>query len=299
MTSACRGRRVHCDLVRLFSISLLFYSACSSEHVRLVRDPSPDAGRRRDGGNSIDAASNPPVVRDAATTSGRDAESVSDSSSRQPDASVRALCGKAPCACDDGLDNDGDGLVDGLDPECTGALDEDEATFATGKPSKAKNCRDCYWDEDQGTGNDSCRYPNACLHGEQPNGNGNCSSCQVSQACLDTCAARTPNGCDCFGCCEVSRPDGLTITIEFSDRCSLAVIDDPVACPRCTQSTQCRNECGRCELCPGRTLADLPADCRGRTPPNQCDEGQPVCATSADCTTDQYCQQGCCFTSLL
>jgi hypothetical protein len=295
---SARRRLIFKAAPALRAVALLCFTACSSEHVRLVRDPVVDTGgRSRDGGPRLDASPNDPMRIDA--TVGDAASGIYDAATRPPDASTPARCGKGPCACDDGIDNDHDGLTDGLDPECTGVLDEDEASFATGKPPKAKNCRDCFWDEDQGTGSDVCRYPTACLRGSEPTGNGNCSSCEVSDACVSMCAARTPNGCDCFGCCEVERPNGVTITIEFSDRCSLRDIDNPVACPRCTQSTQCRNECGRCQICPGRTLADLPADCRARTPAVQCDPGQPVCDTSLDCTTDQYCQQGCCFTSLL
>jgi hypothetical protein len=291
------SKRIALWLVAASTSSLAWYGlvscfvvcGCSNRHIPLARDPVRDVG---DAGQ--------PMNRDAAVS---DAAASRGDSSTLPmprtDAGPAARCGDGPCACDDGLDNDADGLIDGLDPECTGALDEDEATFATGKASKAKSCRDCFWDEDQGTGNDACRYPSECLRGEKPNGNGNCSSCQVAQKCLDTCAARTPNGCDCFGCCEVARPDGVTVTIELSERCSLDKLDDTAACPRCTQSSQCRNECGRCELCPGRTLKDLPADCLARTPSNECDEGQPVCGFSPDCTTDQYCQQGCCFALLL
>jgi hypothetical protein len=217
-----------------------------------------------------------------------------------PDASSApvARCGKGPCACDDRLDNDGDGLIDGLDPECTGALDEDESSFATGKPSKANNCRDCFWDEDMGTGNDACRYASACLRGAAPGGNGNCSSCQVSQACVKTCAARTPSGCDCFGCCDIALSDGRTATVELSDRCSLAKLDDPSACPPCRKSSQCGNPCGRCELCLGRTLRDLPADC-SMTTEFRCEERQAPCDTSGNCGADQYCQQGCCYGLLL
>lgn len=268
-------------------------SACSNQHIPLAHDPPADAG------DTIKSDSATPAPRAAAASDAAMLTPVAAATSPRTDAAPVARCGKGPCACDDGLDNDGDGLIDGLDPECTGALDEDEATFATGKASKAKNCRDCFWDEDQGTGNDACRYPSACLRGEQPTGNGSCSSCEVAPKCLDTCAARTPNGCDCFGCCEVARPGGVTVTVELGERCSLDTLDDATACPRCRQSSQCRNECGRCELCPGRTLKDLPADCLARTPANQCEEGQPVCAASPDCTTEQYCQQGCCFALLL
>jgi hypothetical protein len=272
----------------------LLASGCVSRRIYLASDPV-GAGADASAPDSATAPGLPDAAaRDAAVLLGDAAMSTTGDAA----ASV-ARCGNRPCACDDGFDNDGDGLIDGLDPECTGALDEDEATFATGKASKTKNCRDCFWDEDQGTGNDACRYPSACLRGQQPPGNGSCSSCQVTQKCLDTCKTRTPSGCDCFGCCEISRPNGVVVTIELSERCSLDKIDDTAACPRCTQSTQCRNVCGRCELCPGRTLSDLPADCRARTPANQCDEGQPVCAASSGCTTDQYCQLGCCFALLL
>jgi hypothetical protein len=272
-------------------VALCFLAiACDVKHIDVARDrPDVEAG--------ADSDASAPFTRDAAPSdaSSRDAASPP----RSPDAALPARCGKSACACDDGVDNDGDGLIDGLDPECTGALDEDEASFATGKAPKAKKCRDCFWDENTGNGNDSCRYPSECLLGEAPSGNGSCGSCDVSQKCLDTCAARTPSGCDCFGCCEVSRRDGSKVAIELSETCSLDTIDDPAKCPPCIQSPQCRNPCGRCELCPGLTLRDLPADCRTRIPANQCDELQPVCTTSADCTTDQYCQLGCCFALLL
>ncbi|HYQ14706.1 MAG TPA: hypothetical protein VEQ58_03080, partial [Polyangiaceae bacterium] len=35
-------------------------------------------------------------------------------------------------ACSNGIDDDGDGLIDGFDPECTGLADDDEGSFATG-----------------------------------------------------------------------------------------------------------------------------------------------------------------------
>ncbi len=274
------------------ALLLCLVAGCSNKHIDLARDPLGGGGRDA---STRDASL--PVVDGSVSEASM--PQIGDAAMSRADAAPVARCGAGPCACDDGLDNDGDGLIDGFDPECTGALDENEATFATGKLSKAKNCRDCFWDEDQGTGNDSCRYPSACLRGDSPNGNGSCSSCEVSPSCVDTCAARTPSGCDCFGCCEVIRPNGVRIAIEFSERCSIANIADEAACPRCMQSTQCRNPCGRCELCPGRTLADLPADCRTQNPPNRCEERQPVCGTSADCTTDQYCQLGCCFAPLL
>jgi len=274
---------------------LVAASACSSRHTELLR-PSPS---RSDAAAPAEAG---PVERvDAAQTAAPATTDAAAPEAAPPNSPTlgTARCGKRACACDDGLDNDADGSIDGLDPECTGALDEDEASFATGKPSKAKQCRDCFWDEDMGTGNDACRYASECLRGLSATGNGNCGSCEVSAKCVDTCASRTPSGCDCFGCCEVARPDGVVVTIELSERCSLDRLDDTAACPRCRQSSQCRNVCGRCELCPGRSLTELPADCGQNPPLNRCDEGQSVCSTSAGCGTDQYCHLGCCFAVLL
>jgi hypothetical protein len=209
-----------------------------------------------------------------------------------------ARCGKAACACDDGLDNDGDGLIDGLDPECTGSFDADESSFAIGKPNKRSGCRDCFWDDSPGLGH-GCRYPSECLRGQAPPSNGACTSCDVGAGCIDECLDRTPNGCDCFGCCEVMRPDGTSLFIELADTCSMQKLHDEQACPRCVQNTQCLNPCGRCELCIGRTDAQLPPDCSGSRSDYSCDQGQVVCASSNDCVGASYCQLGCCLVDLL
>src|SRR5690606_33835333 len=50
------------------------------------------------------------------------------------DGAIEVLCGSTPCACSDGQDNDGDGVADGFDSECTGPFDHDEGSFATGIP---------------------------------------------------------------------------------------------------------------------------------------------------------------------
>jgi len=254
----------------------LALAACDSATLNLVSRPTNTAGQ-----TAVDAGK-----ADAAADSG-----------------THAHCGNRPCACDDATDNDTDGLVDGLDPECSGAFDDDESSCATGSTVDAKTCRDCFWDSNSGAGNDSCRYPAACLRGENPASGGNCGSCEVDASCIGPCAPRTPNGCDCFGCCEVIRADGSKVTIEVSSSCSLRQLDDETACPRCSQNTACRNPCGRCELCPGRTSANLPADCAASSAPGapvyRCDEGQPVCVTSSDCVSGTYCQLGCCLASLL
>lgn len=277
---------------------LLALIACSEAHRNLVSDPgASDSGSSTRTDSGVRTDSNVLVGSDAST---RDASMVSIAA--DSGTLTTAYCGKRPCSCADGTDNDADGTVDGLDPECTGAFDDDEATFATGQPTKNMACRDCYWDANNGIGDDGCRYPVECLTNPDfiGKGKGSCSSCSVSTGCEDYCQARTPNGCDCFGCCEVETSSAALIHIQLVDSCTLAKADDPAACPRCTPHPSCYNDCGRCELCRGKQLADLPSDCRTGTGPGYtCDEGVAVCSGSSPCRPGFYCHQGCCLVDLL
>jgi hypothetical protein len=230
--------------------------------------------------------------------------------------------------CDNGIDDDGDGLVDGLDPECTGPLDDDEGSFATGIPGDNKDPKwqDCFFDGNSGGGDDGCRYPTACLLGDKPADD---PDCKLAQDCLDFCIDRTPNGCDCFGCCTIQGSDGSSVDIYTTSTCALDKLGDEVACPRCQKSLSCDNTCGECELCPGKTVADLPASCSGTPeggtggtgsggyggapdatggsstggtdyvpppPKYTCDGGQQVCGPDLPrCTDGLYCQLGCCM----
>jgi hypothetical protein len=173
---------------------------------------------------------------------------------------LEILCGSEPCACSDAEDNDGDGLVDGADSECTGPFDNDEGTFATGIPGDNRDPKwqDCFFDGNSGAGDDGCRYHTDCLTGDAEPG---ASSCSVSDQCRDYCAPLTPPGCDCFGCCEIPLDDGGSVFVLASEQCSLDNIDDEDACPRCERTDECGNECGECEICLGETLEDLPETC--------------------------------------
>ncbi len=230
-------------------------------------------------------------------------------------------------ACSNGLDDDGDGLVDGMDPECTGATDQDEGTFATGIPGDNRDPKwqDCFFDGNSGAGDDGCRYETGCLYGDLAQTD---RSCQITAECREFCQARTPNGCDCFGCCTIEDGAGNAVDILTGGSCSLNKLDDEEACPRCVKSADCENTCGRCELCPGRSIEDLPDDC-GMDPPTgeppdgdppppppdgdpedppvgedpppdidpppyECENGR-VCSDALPCPSDSYCQLGCCL----
>jgi len=224
----------------------------------------------------------------------------------------QVLCGATTCKCHNGLDDDGDGLVDGADPECTGPYDDDETSFATGIPGdNIDDCQDCFFDGNSGQGNDGCAYPTECLYGSEPSspGNSDCNDCAVTEQCVDYCKARTPNGCDCFGCCGVRTATGETVNVVLVATCSVDDVADETKCPRCVPTTNdCINECGRCELCPGKTVADLPIDCYATPPdaavpdsgtpvypPQSCDDGLVACDVTHPCPANFYCQQGCCL----
>lgn len=198
------------------------------------------------------------------------------------------LCG-GPCACSNGIDDDGDGQIDGFDTECTGIADNDEGTFATGiaGDNKDPKWQDCFFDGNSGAGDDGCRYHTDCLTGDLPDDD---PSCSVTQACIDFCVQRTPNGCDCFGCCTFETADG-PLSVQIGATCDYENIEDEEACPRCEPSTQCGNECGECELCPGKT--ELPETCEGEGP--TCDGGLQVCDAETPCPGGYWCSLGCCI----
>jgi hypothetical protein len=220
-------------------------------------------------------------------------------------------------ACSDGMDNDGDDLTDGFDPECTGPADNDEGTFATGIPGDNRDPKwqDCFFDGNSGAGDDDCRYATGCLTGELEADDPDCT---LTDACIKFCAPLTPNGCDCFGCCTVQDADGDSVDILTASTCSIDKVGDEEACPPCVKTDTCGNTCGRCELCPGKTIADLPDDCgptgaggassgtggststggtsTGGGPSYTCDGGEQVCGPGLPgCALGSYCSLGCCL----
>jgi hypothetical protein len=244
----------------------------------------------------------------------------------------QVLCNGVVCQCADGKDQDGDGLIDQADPECVGPNDNDESTFATGIPGDNRDtaCQDCFFDGNSGSGNDGCRVATSCLTkaGDSSSGRGSCDTCAATDKCRTSCQAYTPNGCDCFGCCTVNLGSNITMSVLLGGGCDINGVMLSAACVQCVPSTTCGNTCGTCELCPGKTLADLPASCTpprpdggtadasvpgndggtiiggsdAATPPPPpppvptCDMGETVCGSNpAACGAGQVCAFGCCI----
>lgn len=221
--------------------------------------------------------------------------------------------------CGDGIDNDADGLIDAADPDCTGACDNTEDSYYGGIPGQNNApCRqDCYFDQDTGPGNDGCAWSAACdplsigpdfpPTGDPqcsydpstmvPGVGANCTSLLGAQSaqCAEVCGDLTPNGCDCFGCCELpagsARYVWLGSTLGGVGSCEATALDDPTKCKPCTPVPSCLNPCERCERCVGKPA--LPPECAEAV---SCPRGVQPCGASgqAACPLSAYCITGCC-----
>jgi len=248
----------------------------------------------------------------------------------------------APCQghiyqCGDLIDNDGDGLIDAQDPDCLGPCDNTEGSYYGGIPGQNNApCKmDCYFDQDTGPGNDDCYWnhkcdPNEvapayspetqsgsqCAYDLKANTPGTPKTCDElyqtqSNTCLSYCGPLTPNGCDCFGCCELPAGGGKYVWLGSVDAngqgsCDLKNVADPTKCHPCEPVKGCLNTCGHCELCVGKTT--LPPDCNpsgsstssgagaGGGGAGQCDPGVQACGLpgQAPCAAGDYCITGCC-----
>ncbi len=168
--------------------------------------------------------------------------------------------------CNNCKDDDGDGLIDALDPECTAGIDNDEATFSTGIPGDniddLASCKqDCFFDGNSGGGDDGCQYDLRCDPSRADakackyvaNSPGVMCPTSQSELCIKRCRSITPNGCDCFGCCALPGKD---FSVRLANTCNGTVYDDPEKCPRCTPTTSCHNPCEKCEVCIGKNAPD-------------------------------------------
>lgn len=232
-----------------------------------------------------------------------------------------AVCHVAQCqgktyACGDCTDDDRDGLIDAQDPDCLGPCDNTEDSFFGGIPGQSGGgCRqDCYFDNDSGAGNDGCDWSHACdplavAPEYPPSGSAQCAydgntniqgrACAVlastqSAECSDVCQPLVPNGCDCFGCCELPARSGsyvwLGSNVAGTGTCSRDTLGDPNACRPCTPVPSCFNTCERCEICAGETSLDTSCGDAAAT----CDPGVLPCGPGASCAEQYYCISGCC-----
>lgn len=301
-------------------LSLCLAAACESEDVRFEPVPAVEDGSMLDSYSASRRELPPssPATGDGTAAGGASASGFASSlpGSISVNGDGKLLCGNELCACNNGVDDDGDGTVDGFDVECTGGLDDDEGSFATGIPGDNRDPKwqDCFFDGNSGHGDDRCRYATGCLTGELAADD---PACAVTEQCRNNCLPLAPNGCDCFGCCSVDVTDGGTVDVKLDAACSVEKLGDPEACTPCTKSTACENTCDRCELCAGKTVDDLPDDCNQPPPVEQppaeqppaeqppaeqpppvdddaCD-GNATCSAEQPCVAGQFCSQGCCI----
>lgn len=247
------------------------------------------------GGSSATAA-----MTDGGDTTMGEASGGSDGTAGVNDPGDPLDCGGSVYACGNGMDDDGDGFVDLLDPECTGPCDDDESTFQTGLPGDNMDCKqDCFFDGNSGQGDDGCIWdlrcdpenPGANVGCEYTGGN-NCGNQPPNQTdqCIMYCSQFTPPGCDCFGCCTVQTDTGpVDIFLNSGPDCTLENIE---GCQPCTSQI---DDCGvpcvpeKCQVCFGET--EPPEGCDD----NMCPSEMVSCNGNADCPTDFYCLLGCCY----
>ncbi len=277
--------------VFLVAFALAIPAACGAETTELVGSPTSTGGG---GSAGADGAAG-----DAGT------------SACEPRA-----CATKVYACGNCVDDDGDGLVDALDPECLGACDNTEGGYAPELPgSPGLDCKtDCFWDNGNGSGNDDCYWDHRCdplevapafapegpTCGYDPSvklgASLSCGDASASQSatCQSVCLPLVPNGCDCFGCCLVPGAPtpiwmGSVAPGTAASSCFPDALADPDKCKPCTLVKSCENPCEACEVCVGKPAPD--AGC-GSSP--ACPAGHAACGSGASCGPNQYCITGCC-----
>jgi len=256
-----------------------------------------------------------------------------------PAPTEEAPCGNQLYDCGDLIDNDNDGLIDYQDPDCLGPCDNTEDSYYPDLPGQSgQNCDlDCFWDTGQGH-NWDCYWdhhcdPNAdtsnatinpqplCAWDSATDGSVDGQSFSPSpytcdemynsqpQSCLDQCKPLAPNGCDCFGCCELTP--GVTVWLGSVEEgtnagsCTIDAIGQPdflERCHPCVQVPGCDNPCEVCEICINKPV--LPPECfpggegggGAGGAPQDCPPGQQACGLPGQdpCPSGFYCITGCC-----
>lgn len=227
--------------------------------------------------------------------------------------------------CGDCIDNDGDSLIDSMDDECLGPCDNTEDSYYGGIPGQNNSpCRqDCYFDKDTGPGNDECYWSHGCdplsvasafpPSGDEicaydpatavPGTSASCADLESSQldACRSYCEPLTPNGCDCFGCCELPAGSGQYVWLGSTHAgvgsCDLSTLADATKCKPCTPVPSCMNGCGPCEVCIGKPALEPECEPQDGGTDEQCPDGLQPCGQPGQkrCEAGEYCITGCCI----
>ena len=125
----------------------------------------------------------------------------------------------------------------------------------------------------------------------------------MTQACRDNCQPRTPNGCDCFGCCAVALPGGGEVDVLLTDTCSAEKIGDTEACPVCVPSPECvAAPPSDPDPGPGDPTPSDPGDPQtpdaGDPTTDPACNGRVACDENGGCPVGDFCSQGCCLVVL-
>lgn len=284
--------------------ALLFSSFAACEGDVLVGEFEPEAGANGGAGGTTATVST--------STSG-------GGSAGAPGCTKRVCQRGAPLDCGNCEDDDNDGYVDSEDPDCLSPCQDSENSYGDIPGQSGANCaRDCYFDQDSGSGNDGCHWDHQC-DPQVPNlacpydpetlvGTPASMSCDEAQGppsedCRDTCLPLVPNGCDCFGCCQIPGASApfvyLGSQVNGTETCTRGTLGDPEMCRPCTPVDTCFNDCGECEVCVGKP--EPPISCGGDDDtPQTCPADTEGCGLTgqSDCSVDEYCITGCCILTI-
>ncbi|MCB9606600.1 MAG: hypothetical protein H6716_08420 [Polyangiaceae bacterium] len=299
------------------------------------------------GGSTAGGSGGTPITTGGtgATASGGSAGTTAGTGAGGSGACVPTMCQAHLYKCGNCIDDDNDGLIDSEDPDCLGPCDNTEDSYDSGiSGGNEAPCKmDCYFDQDTGN-NDGCYWSHECdklstppnyypsgdsaceydANANIPGTGKGCSELETGQdpMCESYCGPLTPNGCDCFGCCELPAGGGKYVYLGSEDSgknptCTKEDVNDPTKCHPCTPVPSCLNTCEECELCIGKDT--LPESCN---PPgtggaggtgaggsagqgtggtgggsSQCAAGVQPCglAGQSPCPSAYYCVTGCCI----